>query len=189
MEFKESQTAKNLQKALIGESIAQNRYYYFAEKSREYGDEEVAQAFEQMALNERMHAQFWYDILHSLPSDTVGCLMQAAENEYREWRTMYPKFAETARAEGFEQIASMMDKVASIERVHENRFLTMIAKLNRTDPADVQAPAYTERSEQKRREKKVGYRCQFCGAIVPERQPACDVCHAIGAYELVEYYE
>lgn len=189
MEFQDSQTAKNLRDALIGESIAQNRYYYFAEKAYECGDDEIAKAFEQMAMNERMHARFWYDILYPLPSDTTGCLMEAAQNEYGEWHEMYPEFAETARAEGFPQIASMLDKVAAIERLHENRFLTMIAKLNQTDPADAQNPACAGQSDQNRREKKVGYRCQFCGAITPERQPACDVCHAIGAFDKVEYYE
>ena len=98
---------------------------------------------------------------------------------------MYPAFAAQARADGLEEIAVMLEKVADIERSHENRFMTLLAKMTQTAPEQAPAPA---RAQAPTRTKKEGYRCQFCGAVFEERPDVCDVCHAIGAFEQVEYY-
>ncbi len=63
MDIKNTKTAENLRKALAGESIARNKYTYFAMAARANGDEEAAAAFEQMAKNEMMHAKFWFELL------------------------------------------------------------------------------------------------------------------------------
>ena len=115
MDIKGTQTAENLRKALAGESIARNKYTYFAMAARANGDEEMAAAFEQMAQNEMMHARFWFELLYGKPTDTKECLTQAAMGEYGEWHDMYPDFAAQARAEGLEDIAVMFEKVAAIE--------------------------------------------------------------------------
>ena len=99
MEFKNTKTAENLQKALAGESIARNKYTYFAQAARANGDDKVADAFERMAKNEMMHARFWFEQLFGKPTDTKECLMQAAQGEYSEWFQMYPEFARQAREE------------------------------------------------------------------------------------------
>lgn len=186
MDINNTRTAENLRKALAGESIARNKYTYFAMAARASGNEEVAAAFEQMAKNEMMHAKFWFELLYGKPGDMKECLTQAAMGEYSEWHSMYPGFAAQARAEGLEDIAVMFEKVADIERNHEGRFMTLLAKLNQTAPEQSPAPA---REEAAVREKKTGYRCQFCGAVFEERPDVCDVCQAIGAFELVDYYE
>lgn len=186
MDIKNTQTAENLRKALAGESIARNKYTYFAAAARSSGDEEAAAAFEQMAQNEMMHAKFWFELLYGKPGDTKQCLTQAAMGEYGEWSEMYPAFAAQARADGLEDIAVMFERVADIERSHENRFMTLLAKMTQTAPEQAPAPA---REQQSTREKKQGYRCQFCGAVFDERPDTCEVCHAIGAFELVEYYQ
>ena len=185
MDIKGTQTAENLRKALAGESIARNKYTYFAMAARANGDEEAATAFEQMAKNEMMHAKFWFELLYGKPTDTKECLTQAAMGEYGEWHDMYPDFAAQARADGLEEIAVMFEKVADIERSHENRFMTLLAKMTQTAPEQAPAPA---RAQAPTRTKKEGYRCQFCGAVFEERPDVCDVCHAIGAFEQVEYY-
>ena len=185
MEIQNTQTAENLHKALAGESIARNKYTYFAQAARANGDEEAAAAFEQMAQNEMMHARFWFELLYGKPTDTKECLTQAAMGEYGEWHDMYPDFAAQARADGLEEIAVMFEKVADIERSHENRFMTLLAKMTQTAPEQAPAPA---RAQAPTRTKKEGYRCQFCGAVFEERPDVCDVCHAIGAFEQVEYY-
>ena len=183
MDLKNSKTAENLRKALAGESMARNKCTYFAQAARANGDDEIADAFEQMAKNEMMHAKFWFEQLYGRPDNTQKCLMQAAHGEYSEWHDMYPDFARQAREEGLEDIAVMFEKVAAIERSHENRFLTLMTKLNQTPKAeDVEETSPTPR------EKKNGYRCQFCGAVFDERPDVCDTCGAIGAFEYVEYY-
>ena len=99
---------------------------------------------------------------------------------------MYPAFAEQARAEGLNDLALMFEHVAEIERNHENRFMTLLAKLCSTDPQKVTTDDHKETVERK---QKAGYRCQFCGATFPERPDACRVCGAIGSFEHTEYYE
>ena len=116
MDLKNSKTRENLLKALAGESIARNKYTYFAQAARHSGSEEIADAFEQMAKNEMMHAKFWFEALYGKPGTPGECLMQAAQGEYGEWHDMYPAFARQAREEGLEELAVMFEKVAAIER-------------------------------------------------------------------------
>lgn len=177
MELKHTKTEENLKKALAGESIARNKYTYFAAAARVNGDTEIADAFERMAKNEMMHAKFWFEQLYGKPADTQECLMQAAQGEYSEWHNMYPEFARQAREEGLEDLAVMFEKVAEIERSHENAFMMLLTKLGQKSEAPAQ------------KQKKEGYRCQFCGAIFQTRPDVCDTCKAIGAFDYVVYYE
>ena len=64
--------------------------------------------------------------------------------------------------------------------------MTLLAKLAQAAPEQAPAPAQEKPAP---RQKKTGYRCQFCGAVFEERPDLCDVCQAIGAFELVDYYE
>ena len=186
MSLKGTKTEENLLKALAGESIARNKYTYYAQVARENGDTHIAEAFEQMAKNEMMHARFWFEALYGKPESTDACLMQAAQGEYGEWHDMYPGFARQARADGLEELAVMFEKVAAIERSHENRFLTLLAKRN---SAGQEAPAPQTPAKPAPKEKREGWRCQFCGAVFQKRPDVCGVCKAIGAFEYVEYYE
>ena len=186
MGLKNTKTEENLRKALAGESIARNKYTYFAAAARACGNEEVAVAFEEMAKNEMIHAKFWFEQLYGKPNDTKECLIKAAHGEYEEWHGMYPEFAAQARADGLEDLAVMFEHVAAIERSHENRFMTLLAKLGKTDPVSVSTEDHQENVT---RSKKMGYRCQFCGAVLENRPDVCDVCGAIGSFDAVEYYE
>ena len=131
MDLKNTQTEKNLQKALAGESMARNKYTYFAEVARANGNEAIAIAFEQMAKNELMHAKFWFEALHGMPKNTNACLIKAAQGEFDEWHDMYPSFAETARKEGFPDLAVQFERFAQIERSHENRLLMLMVELSK----------------------------------------------------------
>ncbi len=188
MNLENTQTKENLQKALAGESIARNKYTYFAQAARRNGDNDIADAFEEMAKNEMMHAKFWFEQLFGKPDKTKNCLITAAQGEYAEWHNMYPSFAEKARQEGLEEIAVMFEHVAAIEKNHENRFMTLLAQMNKTDPSKVAADDSAS-SAPVARQKKSGYRCQFCGATFDHRPDACKVCGAIGSFDAVEYYE
>ena len=78
----------------------------------------------------------------------------------------------------------MFERVAEIERSHENRFLLLVAELN----ASVKAST-AEAAKPAPKQKKEGWRCQFCGAIFEQRPDVCDTCGAIGSFEHVEYFE
>lgn len=183
MDIKNTKTAENLRAALAGESIARNKYTYFAEAARKNGDLEIAAAFERLAVNEMTHAKLWYELLNGKPTTTESCLQTAAMGEYSEWHSMYPDFARQAREDGLEDVAVMFDHVASIEKSHENQFMELLAQLKGKQQ---DGPAEAKKKE---KVKKQGYRCQFCGAIFDKRPDVCEVCEAIGAFELVEYYE
>lgn len=185
MALENTKTMENLKKALAGESIARNKYTFFAEAARANGDEEIARAFEQMAINEMIHAKFWFEQLFGKPSDSKNCLMQAAQGEFHEWHDMYPEFAKQAREDGLEDIAVMFEKVAAIERSHEKRFLSLLAKVGQ--PPQQSSPQ--QKTSPIPQKKLHGYQCHFCGAIFKDRPDVCDTCHAIGSFDVVEYYE
>ena len=181
-----TQTQENLKKALAGESIARNKYTFFAQAARAGGHDYIADAFEQMAKNEMTHAKFWFEQLYGKPEDAEACLKAAAHGEYEEWHDMYPAFAQQARADGMEDLAVMFEKVADIERSHENRFMTLLVELlsaQRNGSAPVQAVEAAPKQE------KIGYRCQFCGALYPQCPDVCGVCQAIGSFDKVTYTE
>lgn len=187
MDIKGTKSEENLRKALAGESIARNKYDFFAQIARNNGNTEIAEAFDEMAKNEMMHGKLWFEYLHGYPSDTAGALEIAAKGEAYEWHEMYPSFAKQAREDGLEELAVMFDKVGEIERSHEKRFLTMLHQLNKPASNSETTPAQNEKASEPK--KKTGYCCQFCGVIHDSPMDVCDVCHAIGSFEFVEYYE
>jgi rubrerythrin len=128
MEFKGSQTEKNLQAAFAGESQARNKYTYFASKARKEGYEQIAAIFEETADTEKEHAKLWFKYLQ--PGQDIGStvdnLKAAADGENYEWTDMYKGFAETARKEGFDEIAYKFEMVAKIEKTHEERYRKLL---------------------------------------------------------------
>lgn len=128
MELKGSKTEKNLQTAFVGESQARNKYTYFANVARKEGMNQIAEIFEETARNEQEHARLWFEALGGIGS-TDDNLKAAAAGENYEWTTMYKEFADTAREEGFTKIAFQMDKVAEIEKQHEERYLKLLSNV------------------------------------------------------------
>lgn len=128
MELKGSKTEKNLQTAFAGESQARNKYTYFANVARKEGMNQIAEIFEETARNEQEHARLWFEALSGIGS-TDDNLKAAAAGENYEWTTMYKEFADTAREEGFTKIAFQMDKVAEIEKQHEERYLKLLSNV------------------------------------------------------------
>lgn len=128
MELKGSKTEKNMQTAFAGESQARNKYTYFANVARKEGMNQIAEIFEETARNEQEHARLWFEALGGIGS-TDDNLKAAAAGENYEWTTMYKEFADTAREEGFTKIAFQMDKVAEIEKQHEERYLKLLSNV------------------------------------------------------------
>lgn len=180
MNLKGSQTEKNLLAAFQGESMARNKYTYFAEQAQKSDQPEIKALFETMAKNESIHGRILYTLLYGEIGDSAENLKSAMGGEYDEWTRMYPDFAQTAREEGFTEVADAFDKIAKIERNHEFQFLTALVDLARQQNPAAPAPA----EEMVSKAVMVnGYKCQFCGATYETRPDVCNVCHAIGSFE------
>lgn len=165
-----SKTEANLQTAFAGESMARNKYTYFASKAREDGYVQIARIFEETAANERAHAKIWFQLLNGGMDATAANLKAAAAGERYEWTDMYAAFAKDARDEGFADIAFLFDQVGAIEKEHEARFLKL---LNNVENKVVFS-----------REGDCIWQCANCGHIViGKAAPAiCPVCKEPQAY-------
>ncbi len=126
MNLKGTKTEKNLEAAFAGESMARNKYSYYASKAKKDGYVQIAQLFEETANNEKEHAKIWFKLLHDGIGATDINLEDAAAGENYEWTDMYPTFAKEAREEGFDYIATLFEKVAEIEKHHEERYKKLL---------------------------------------------------------------
>ncbi len=98
---KELITVKNLEAAFAGESMAYQKYLYFAKLARKKGNEEVARVFEETARHEIGHAEGHLRFLYPEEQLTVEDLLSIAiEGETHEYSEMYPGFEKKAREEG-----------------------------------------------------------------------------------------
>lgn len=129
-DLKGSKTEKNLMEAFAGESMARNKYTYYASKAKKDGYVQIAQIFEETANNEKEHAKLWFKLLHGgeVPA-TPANLTDATAGEHYEWTDMYDKFAKEAREEGFDQIAFLFEGVAKIEKEHEERYRKLLSNI------------------------------------------------------------
>ncbi len=173
-ELKGTKTEQNLLEAFAGESMARNKYTYFASKARKDGYEQIAALFEETAQNEKEHAKLWYKLLNGGEvSDTMTNLRAAAEGENDEWTNMYARMADEADAEGFPEIAFKFRAVAEIERHHEERYLRLLKNL--------------EDGIVFSRDGDAVWICRNCGHIVVGKKApgACPVCaHKQSFFEL-----
>ncbi len=128
-QLKGSKTEKNLMEAFAGESMARNKYTYFASKAKKDGYVQIAEIFEETAANEKEHAKIWYKLLNDGIGSTPENLKAAAEGENYEWTDMYDTFAKEAREEGFDDIAALFEGVAAIEKEHEERYRKLLANI------------------------------------------------------------
>ncbi len=175
MELKGSKTEKNLQEAFAGESQARNKYTYYASKAKKDGFVQIAKIFEETANNEKEHAKIWFKLLHNeVIGDTSDNLKDAAEGEHYEWTDMYAKFAKEAREEGFQTIAFLFEKVAEIEKAHEERYRKLYNNI-------VNAKVFEKDDE-------VVWECANCGYIHKGKKSleVCPVCKHPQAFFFVK---
>lgn len=131
MELKGSKTEKNLMEAFAGESMARNKYTYFASKAKKDGYEQIAAIFEETAGNEKEHAKMWFKYLEGgAVKDTISNLEAAANGENFEWTDMYERMAKEADEEGFKEIAAKFRMVGAIEKEHEERYRKLLKNIN-----------------------------------------------------------
>ena len=171
LDIKGTQTEKNLQAAFAGESQAATKYGYYAKQAKKEGYVGIGSYFEETAGNETAHAKIWFRYLHdgAIPT-TAENLRDAAGGENYEWTEMYKEFAETARQEGFDEIAARMDAIAAIEKAHEERYNQLLARL--------------EAGEVFKRDDVVVWKCSVCGHlhVGKEAPEVCPVCAHPQAY-------
>jgi len=130
MELKGSQTAKNLADAFAGESQANRRYLYFANKADVEGAPDVAAVFRSTAEGETGHAHGHLEYLEAVGDPASGEPIGSTEDNLRasiagethEYTDMYPGMAKTARDEGFDEIADWFETLAKAERSHAGKF-------------------------------------------------------------------
>ena len=126
--LKGSKTEANLQAAFAGESMARNKYTYYASKAKKDGYVQISKIFEETANNEKEHAKIWFKLLEGIGS-TAENLKAAAAGENYEWTDMYATFAKEAHEEGFEDIAFLFEQVGKIEKEHEARYLKLLSNV------------------------------------------------------------
>ncbi len=171
MELKGSKTEQNLMEAMAGESIARNKYTYFASKAKKDGYQQIASIFEETANNEKEHAKIWFKYLNGgAVGSTEENLLKAAEGENFEWTDMYDRMAKEAREEGFDEIADRFEMVGRIEKEHEERFRRLLANVK-------EGLVFSKDND-------AVWICANCGHVVIGRQAPeiCPVCAHPQAY-------
>jgi rubrerythrin len=176
MEFKGSQTEKNLLAAFAGESQARNRYTFFASAAKKEGYEQISAFFLETADNEKEHAKLFFNLLKggeveiiaSYPAgpvgDTPGNLQAAADGEKLEWTTLYSNFAEVAQREGFKEVSETFSQVGKVEKFHEERYRSLLKNV--------------KEGKVFKKETSVKWHCRNCGYVfegkeVPDQCPVC----------------
>lgn len=178
-------TQQNLLKAIAGESMARNKYTYFAEIAMKEGLVWVAKVFEETAGNEKVHAQ---EELEKIPektemtntydiqplAGTLENLRNAAAGEKHEWGVMYSDFEKQARDEGETEIADLFKEIAEVEKKHEERYNILAGRLEsgKMFESPAQSPLGNEAG------KEIEWKCLNCGYIhkgtsAPKKCPLC----------------
>ena len=130
MSLKGSKTEENLKAAFAGESQANRRYLYFAQKADIEGYNDVSAVFRSTAEGETGHAHGHLEYLEAVGDPATGepigttdlNLKAAIAGETHEYSDMYPGMAKAAREEGFDEIDEWFETLAKAERSHANRF-------------------------------------------------------------------
>ncbi|BAI60400.1 rubrerythrin [Methanocella paludicola SANAE] len=189
-----TQTIENLTKAFIGESMARNRYTFYASTAREEGYEQIAAIFQLTADNENEHAEWLMKMINQLKAKstddygeihveaaaptvwgtTVENLKAAIAGETYEYTTMYPEFARVAKAEGYKDIAGRLLSIANAEEHHGGRYARILK--------EVEAGTFFKKPQE------VAWVCRKCGYVhfgrePPAKCPSCD--HEKSYYELL----
>ena len=176
MKLKGSKTEKSLLASFAGESQARNRYTYFASVAKKAGYEQIAAIFLETADNEKEHAKRFFKLLEggeveitaSYPAGVIGDTAQnleaSAGGEHLEWTKLYKEAEETARKEGFEEIAGQFKEIAEVEEEHEKRYRKLLKNI-KDDTVF-------------KKDKAVKWKCINCGYVhegkeAPDKCPAC----------------
>lgn len=164
-----TKTEANLKEAFAGESMARNKYTYYASAAKKAGYEQMAALYLETADQEKEHAKMWFKELHGIGTPEEN-LVDAAAGENEEWTDMYVRMAKEADEEGFAELACKFRMVAQVEAAHEKRYLKLLDHLKAEGTFKGDAP--------------LGWKCRNCGYIHEgnEAPEVCPVCAHPKAY-------
>ena len=158
-----SKTENNLKEAFAGESLARNRYSYFAEMAKKDGYRYIAKILEEIAENEKYHAM---EEIKSLlgERDTLTNLREAVHGERYESEEMYPRFATEAEVEGNRAATVLFRQISKIEKQHYERLKNLLEMV--------------ESGKVYKRDNPIKWKCSICGYThdglePPKRCPYC----------------
>jgi rubrerythrin len=155
-----TKTEQNLQTAFAGESQANRRYLFFADKADKEGHPQIARLFRAAAEAETVHARNHFNAMDGVGS-TKANLNAGVIGEHREFTRMYPPFIEQAKTDQYKRAETTFDFANQVEEVHYALFQEAIKALDSGDPMK-EEPYFV---------------CQVCGNTVagaaPERCPIC----------------
>lgn len=164
-------TVRRLWDAFAAECAASMKYTFYAQAARKEGYQEIADIFEETAMNEQAHARLWLLALGAFPDgsqagDTEKNLRSAIQGERMEWEKQYKECAFDAKKDGEAGLEKQFEGVAAVEASHEERFRAVLARLE--DGTLFCRPGQTDTL----------WRCRFCGHTQPGAQApaACPVC-------------
>ena len=171
-------TAVNLMKAVAGESVARNKYEYFAKIAQKEGLRDIAEHFQRAANNEKTHAKLEMKLYNKMTigkefGDTVENLNMAIEGESYENTTMYPDFAKIAKEEGHTEAARILAGIGKIEIEHENMYKRLLQRLE----------AGNEHVSENAEEEE--WICEVCGHVHRGKKAlkVCPVCNHPQEYQ------
>ena len=164
-------TQVNLMKAFAGESMARNRYEYYAKIAQKEGFRDIAEHFQRAANKEKVHVKIELRLYNKMTiekdfEDTIGNLKEAIEGESYENEFMYPEFAAIAKEEGHKEAARILAGIGKIEIEHENMFRMLLKRLE-------------QGREFLSDDKDEEWICEVCGHIHRGKKPpkTCPVCN------------
>lgn len=168
-------TKKNLEEAFAGESMARNKYDYFASAFRKAGYIQIANIFEETARNEKEHAKVWAKQLSLIPQELIDDLKAAIAGEHYENSQMYPRMEKEALEEGHNDIAKLFKEIGEVEEKHEARYRKLLENI--------------EKGEVFKKPEVKRWKCNNCGYIhegteAPKVCPACS--HVQSYFEVFE---
>ena len=168
----ENLTSVNLMKAFAGESQARNKYEYFAKVAQKEGYRDIAEHFQRVANNEKVHAKLELALNNRMLNnsknsfcDTKENLQMAIDGESYENVTMYPNFAQIAKDEGYKEAEKLFTGIGKIEVEHENMFKMLLERL------ETDAEFVSENEEE-------SWICEVCGHVHYGKKAlkVCPVC-------------
>ena len=174
------ETPKNLLKGYIGESIAISRYTIYSDIARGENLIYVSKYFKEVIENEKKHAEIFASFIKNMniePTEvainapikfgsTAENLRYAVEGERFEAKEFYPKLAEIAEKEGFEEVAKRVKILAEVEKSHQRKFAKLLELL--------------ETGRMFKRDEEVEWLCLVCGYVHGGKEPP-KVCPNCGA--------